>query len=350
MRRRLSRRKFIGQARTVALATPFLSLMGCSEEDDDRLLSFSGETMGTTYSVKLVDVPLGVAVSALPEEIASVLEAVNQQMSTYRPDSELSGFNAAGAETWIPVSADVLTVVEEALRVSRLTAGAFDPTVGPMVDLWGFGPGDRRQDVPSSDKIAAMQRAVGHALVETRTEPSALAKVAPGVGLDLSGVAKGFGVDKVAELLQARGVDNYLVEVGGELRGQGNGPGGRPWRVGIEKPTAVLGDIQRIVDLNRAALATSGDYRLFFERDGQRYSHILDPSTGHPVDHALASVTVVAATTMEADAFSTSLLVLGPEAGLRFASEHDVAAYFVVDRGKDFTATASPAFQRKFGA
>ncbi len=350
MRRRLSRRTFMGQARNVALTAPFITLLGCSDEEADGLLSFGGETMGTTYSVKLAQAPSRVVLSALHEDVTATLESVNRQMSTYRPDSELSGFNAAEAGIWVPVSADTLTVVETGLRIGRLTAGAFDPTIAPMVDLWGFGPGNRLQNVPSSDKIAAARRSVGHGLVETREGPPALTKRLSDVGLDLSGVAKGFGVDKVAELLQAKGVENYLVEIGGELRGRGSGPGGRPWRIGIEKPTALPGDIQRIIDLKDAALATSGDYRLFFEQAGRRYAHIIDPSTGQPVTHGLASVTVVAATTMEADALSTSLLVLGPEAGMRFATEQGVAAYFIVGRGESAAATASPAFRQTFGA
>ncbi len=345
---RLSRRDFIGHARSVAMATPFLSLLGCSDDGDDRLVSLAGKTMGTTYSVKLADAPRSIDGSTLAQEIDDLLEAVNQQMSTYRADSELSSFNAAVAGTWTPVSADTRSVIDKALAVSELTEGAFDPTVGPVVDLWGFGPGGAEQRVPSSEEIAATREGVGFAKVATRDEPSAVAKQASGVRLDLSGVAKGFGVDKVAEHLDARGVANYLVEVGGELRGSGSGPGGRQWRVGIEKPNAVPGDVERVVNLNGAALATSGDYRLFFERGGQRYSHIIDPGTGRPVDHDLASATVVASTTMDADALSTSLLVLGPDAGTRIAIEHDIAAFFIVGSSGSFSATSSPAFERRF--
>lgn len=348
MVRRLSRRDFIGQARSVALATPFLSLVGCSDEGDSRLISLGGKTMGTTYSVKLVDISPIIDKVTLAQEINGLLETINQQMSTYRPDSELSNFNAAASGTWAPISIDTRSVINEALRVSRLSAGAFDPTVGPIVDLWGFGPGGGHQRVPSPEEIASTRNNVGFAMIETRGEPSAVAKRSSGVRLDLSGVAKGFGVDKVAQHLKERGLSNYLVEVGGELRAHGSGSGGRSWRVGIEKPVAVPGDLQRIVDLNDAALATSGDYRLFFERNGHRYSHIIDPETGRPVNHDLASATVVATTTMEADALSTSLLVLGPDVGMKFAAEHDIAAFFVNGHSRDFTTTQSPAFKRRF--
>lgn len=345
---RFSRRDFIGQARNVALAAPFLSLIGCSGNDAKAVVSLSGNTMGTTYSIKLVDLPETIDIDQLAQEIDSTLETVNQQMSTYRPDSELSRFNAATAGTWIPVSMDTRSVVDEALRISQLTGGAFDPSVGPVVDLWGFGPGPGQKQVPSSEEIAALSESVGFAKVETRVEPPALRKQTVGLRLDLSGVAKGFGVDKVAALLEARGLSNHLVEVGGELRSSGHGPGGRAWRIGIEKPTAAPGDLQRIIDLDRAALATSGNYRLFFEHDGQSFSHIIDPARGRPVDHDLASATVVARTTMEADALSTSLLVLGPEAGMSFAREHDIAAYFITGPSGSFSAMASPAFERRF--
>lgn len=350
MPQRLTRRDFIHRAQGVALATPFLSLIGCS--DTSELQSLGGETMGTSYSVKLAGLPSGIAADALSGEIDGVLETVNRQMSTYRPDSELSRFNAASAGTWVPISHDTRTVIDEALRVGRLTGGAFDPTVGPVIDLWGFGPDGSRKSLPSNEDIAAARAVVGFAKVETRPEPAAdgpaVSKREPGIRLDLSGVAKGFGVDKVAEHLEARGITDYLVEVGGELRGSGQGPEGRPWRVGIEKPTAMPGDLQRVVELKRAALATSGDYRLFFEHEGRRYSHIIDPATGRPVDHDLVSVTVVAATTMEADALSTSLLVLGPEAGMQLSEKHDIAAYFIVSRGGSFDDLASPAFASRF--
>lgn len=346
----LSRRDFIRQAQSVALITPFLSLVGCRDDNIGGMMSLDGEKMGTTYSVKLVKVPDDIERRTLANEIDGLLATVNQQMSTYRPDSELSRFNAAAAGLRVPVSIDTLSVIDEALRVSRLTKGAFDPTVGPLIDLWGFGPGGGQESVPNPERITAARENVGFANVDTRIDSSTVTKLASGVRLDLSGVAKGFGVDKVAERLEARGINNFLVEVGGELRARGHGPGGRPWRVGIEKPTAIPRDLQRVVNLNNQALATSGNYRIFFESDGHRYSHIVNPRTGRPVDHDLASATVVAATTMEADALSTSLLVLGPEAGMRLTVENDIAAFFVTGRRGSFTEISSPAFEERFAA
>ena len=347
MVQRLSRRKFIGQAQGVVLATPFLSLVGCSDGTGD-LVTFVGETMGTTYSVKLVDAPGSVDHGVLEREIWETLETVNRQMSTYRPESELSRFNAANAGSWVATSNDTQSVIAAALRVSQQTKGAFDPTVGPVVDLWGFGSAGAEQQLPSEADIAAAQRIVGFSKIETRLDEPAVAKQIGGLRLDLSGIAKGFGVDQVAELLDQQGVDNYLVEVGGELRSKGKGPSGKLWRVGIERPTGMPGDLQKVVDLKDEALATSGNYRIFFEHDGQRYSHIINPQTGRPVDHDLASATVVAATTMEADALSTSLLVLGPDAGMELAIEQNVAALFIAGRGETFKETASPAFLQRF--
>ncbi len=343
----LSRRKFIGQAQGVVLATPFLSLYGCSEASQD-LVTLNGKTMGTTYSVKLVDTPRDLDSDAIAQGVGETLETVNRRMSTYRPESELSRFNAADAGVWVPTSDDTRSVIDEALRISRMTKGAFDPTVGPIVDLWGFGSGGDEPQLPPSEDVAAVQEMVGFSKIETRASESAVLKQTPVVHLDLSGIAKGFGVDMVAEYLERQGVENYLVEVGGELRSRGHGPAGQAWRVGIERPSGVPGDLQQVVDLKGEALATSGNYRIFFEQDGHRYSHIINPQTGRPVNHDLASATVVAPTTMEADALSTSLLVLGPDAGMELAVEHDIAAFFVTGNDEAFSEMASPAFVRRF--
>ncbi len=347
MAHRLSRRKFIGQAQGVMLATPFLGLFGCSEVSQD-LVTLNGKTMGTTYSVKLVGTPRELDSNAIAQGIGETLETVNRQMSTYRPESEISRFNAADSGVWMATSDDTRSVIDEALRISRLTKGAFDPTVGPIVDLWGFGSSRDEPQLPSTEDVAAVQEMVGFSKIVTRAGESAVLKQTPAVNLDLSGIAKGFGVDMVAEYLERQGVANYLVEVGGELRSKGRGPEGQAWRVGIERPSGVPGDLQQVVELKGEALATSGNYRIFFEEDGHRYSHIINPQTGRPVDHNLASATVVAPTTMEADALSTSLLVLGPDAGMELAVEHDIAAFFITGNGKAFSEMASPAFVRRF--
>ena len=340
-----SRRDVIRQAKHLALATPFLSLIAC-DGGGRRQTVLNGATMGTTYSVKIPRMPKGLERETLERDIAAILETVNAQMSTYRPDSELSRFNAGASASWVEVSPDTLAVVDEALRVSRLSGGAFDPTIGPLVDLWGFGPGGSGlRAVPSQARIEATLPATGFRHVRTTATPHAMGKDRRDIRVDLSGIAKGFGVDKVAEYLERTGVDHYLVDIGGELRGRGYNARGSVWRVGIERPAAP-GTVQRVVRLGGQGLATSGDYRIFFEHDGARYSHILDARDGRPVDHGLASVTVVAPTAMQADALSTALMVLGPEAGLELARREGVAAFFIARQGDGFVETASPEFGR----
>lgn len=344
---RLSRRDFLRHTKGLALATPFLSLTACEDRDVQRRLSvIPGETMGTTYSVKITDLPAGIEQGTLATDIDRLLDRVNAQMSTYRPDSELSRFNDSAADAWTAVSTDTLKVVEAALSVGRLSDGAFDPTVGPLIDLWGFGAGGESQRVPATAHIEAALDQIGYGHVGTNSSEPAIGKRGRNVRVDLSGIAKGFGVDKVAEHLDSLGLENYLVDIGGELRGRGRSPEDRPWRVGIEKPRAAPGTVQRVVRVDGRAIATSGDYRIFFESEGQRFSHIVNPRTGRPVDHGLASATVVAETTMQADALSTALLVLGPEAGLKLAEREGIAAHFIARTETGFKELASPAFAK----
>jgi len=340
----LTRRDFLRHTRRVALATPFLSIMACDDRGR-RQTELNGATMGTTYSIKIPHLPGDVEREALERGVAAVLEAVNDRMSTYRENSELSLFNAGAAAGNIPVSPDTLAVVDEALRISRLSGGAFDPTVGPLVGLWGFGAYGGAPAVPARDRIAATIPATGFRHVRTSASPPALAKDRDDIRVDLSGIAKGFGVDKVAEYLELSGVEYYLVEIGGELRGRGYNSQGSVWRIGIERPDLPAAP-RRVVRLGGQGLATSGDYRIFFERDGARYSHILDPRSGRPVDHGLASVTVVAPTAMEADGLSTALMVMGPAAGLELARREGIAAFFMARKGDGIVETASPEFTR----
>ncbi len=344
MIRAFSRRDIIRQARGLALATPFLSLIACDGGAGRRLTLITGTTMGTSYSVKIPHLPTQVDRHALEADIARILETVNAQMSTYRPDSELSRFNAGSAASWTEVSSETLRVVEAALGTSRLVEGAFDPTIGPLVELWGFGPGGRAPNVPTEDRIQDLLRNINYGHLRTKAVPAALGKAREGLRVDLSGIAKGFAVDKLAEQLERIGIEYYLVEIGGELRGRGYSPRGDIWRVGIERPSPASGTVQRVVRLGGQALATSGDYRIFFERDGARYSHILDPRNGRPVDHGLASVTVVAPSTLEADALSTALMVLGPEVGFELARRDGIAAFFIAKTDRGFAERIAPEF------
>jgi thiamine biosynthesis lipoprotein len=339
-----SRRDVLRGAQGLALATPFLGLAAC-DESDSRTLKLAGATMGTGYSVAIADPPAGLDRRALKAAIERDLEAVNEQMSNWRARSEISRFNGGSAPSWAAVSRDTLTVVEQALAVARLSGGAFDPTIGPLVDLWGFGPGAAERRIPADARIEAALQTTGFRHVRTRTSIPAVAKDRPDLEIDLSGVAKGFGVDKLAERLEAEGVAHYLVEIGGELRARGRSARRRPWRIGVEKPVAGRRAIQRIVGLEAGAIATSGNYRNFFDSGETRYSHIIDPRRGEPVRHALASVTVVAPTAMQADALSTALMVLGPEAGFDLAERAGLAALFIVKDGGGFAQVGSSRFE-----
>ena len=347
----LTRRELFERTGALALATPFLSLAACDDVDRGRSPTrLSGHTMGTAYQVKISDKPAHVDLDHLAADVTDILETVNRQMSTYRSDSELSHFNSWAANSCMPVSADTLAVAEEALGIAALSDGAYDPTVGPLVDLWGFGAAGDVLKVPARRDIDDLRGRIGHAKVSAATDRPGLIKRSPGIQVDLCGIAKGFGVDMVAEHLERTAVGHYLIEIGGELRGRGWNPGGGAWRVGIERPGLAFGGVQRVVRLDGRGLATSGDYRIFFEEKGRRYSHILDPRTGRPVDHGLASVTVIAPTTMEADGLSTALMVLGPEDGMKLAERENIAAFFITKQGRGFAEAASTAFLRYLGA
>lgn len=329
-----------------------LTLWGCDPGGDrpaaasPRAWTLDGPTMGTTWSVQVPRPPAELDRAALAADVEAVLTAVNQQMSTYEADSLLSRFNASSGTDWFPVSNELAAVVAHALAVSEASGGAFDVTVGPLVNLWGFGPDGRLEQVPDQAAIDAARAHVGHAQLAARQHPPALKKADARLFVDLSAIAKGHATDRVAALLDARGVGDYLVEIGGELRARGANAGGQPWRLAIEEPLTGTRAIHRVLGLSDAALATSGDYRNFFERGGVRYSHTIAPRTGRPVTHGLASVSVVAPNTTHADAMATALLVLGPEKGFELAEREGLAAYFIERDGEKFAVRHTSAFAR----
>ena len=258
------------------------------------------------------------------------LDEVNAAMSTYLSTSEVSRFNNHDGSGWFPVSTATARVVIEAQRVSSLTDSAFDITVSPLVNLWGFGPGACSGRVPSAEKISTLRERCGYDKLSVRLDPPAVQKHATKVQIDLSAIAKGYAVDTVAEHLRSLAVESYLVNVGGEMRAAGEKAPGVPWRAGIETPVSIGRSVYRTLRLEDRALATSGDYRNFFVSGGKRYSHTIDPRTGRPVTHALASVSVLVETCMEADALATALLVLGPEAGYHLAERLKLPVLFIV--------------------
>jgi thiamine biosynthesis lipoprotein len=262
--------------------------------------------------------------------IESELAQINAWMSTYDPESTLSRFNRAPVGEWIEVDAELITVLDSALTLSRESSGAFDVTVGPLVNAWGFGPVNLDgPDGPSADELAALLTRVGYQLLEIRSTPAALRKTAD-IYVDLSAIAKGFGVDRVAQLLQQSGCQDFLVDIGGEVRVRGVNPAGKAWRIGIEVPDPdSQGGIQRILALHDQAVATSGDYRNFRDLAGHRISHTIDPRTGRPVEHGLASVTVVHESAMWADGYATAINVLGPQAGFALAEAKGLSALLI---------------------
>nr|MCU0539772.1 FAD:protein FMN transferase [Desulfobacterales bacterium] len=276
-----------------------------------------GRTMGTTYHVKVV-AGSAAAVKGTKDKIERRLEEINRSMSPYLPESEISRFNRfreTGAE--FPVSTDFLRVMQAAAQVYAMTGGAWDGTVNPLVDLWGFGRGGRRDRAPAPEAIAALMAEVGFDAIEIR-EHGALVKRRGDVSLDLSSIAKGYGVDAVAEVLRRSGFTDFLVEIGGETAASGKRSDGKPWRVGISRPApdARVDDLHAVIALRDQALATSGDYRNFFIHNGVRYAHIIDPRTGYPVSSHVVSASVLAPDCTLADGLATALIVMGAERGL----------------------------------
>jgi len=308
-----------------------LSLLTCcTPAPENQVMALQGATMGTFYSIRILDLPPTIEPTRLRDRIEAELELVNELMSTYRDDSELSGFNRNRTTDWFAISPALAELVQETLWTSEVSDGAFDVTIGPLVNLWGFGPGGRSDTPPADAEIARAKARVGYRKLSVRSDPPALRKSEPALYLDLSAIAKGYGVDRLAELLDATGIADYLTEIGGELRGRGYNGRGLPWQIAVERPDPKGRVVHRILALRDGALATSGDYRNFFEQDGKRYSHTIDPKTGRPVTHQLASVTVLAPRTARADALATAFLVLGPEAGFDLAESLKTPALFIV--------------------
>jgi thiamine biosynthesis lipoprotein len=326
-----------------ALLLPLVA--ACSRAPEHDVLVLQGTTMGTGYRVQVVDLPANVLPQRLQSDIDAELALVNDLMSTYRESSELSHFNRSRSLDWFAVSPALAFLAREALWTSETSGGAFDPTVGPLVNLWGFGPGGEPDAVPSDKQIAEAQRRVGHHMLSVREAPPALRKSEPELYLDLSAIAKGYGVDRIAKLLDGAGVQSYLVEIGGELRGRGHNASGLPWRIAVERPDPGVREVHSVVELHGGAMATSGDYRNFFELDGKLYSHSIDPRTGRPVSHSLASVTVLAPTAARADALATAFLVLGPEDGLTLAESLRTAALFIVRTSNGYSDRRTTSLQ-----
>ena len=334
--------------------TPLAILSGCAYE------VVTGSTMGTTYAIT-ANCPDRIPSAA----VAALLRRIDARMSTYDEASELMRFNRGPVGEWMPVSRELVEVVAAAKTVAEHTGGALDPTVAPLVALWGFGasaqkaawaPNDPEdasqprpgtvakrtsQDGPDAAAIRSALLSVGHHHVRYRLAPPALAKDRA-VSMDLSAIAKGHAVDRIGDVLQAAGCRAFLVELGGEIRASGPAPSGGPWRIGVDSPSG-RGQLDEPIRLRDAGMATSGDYRQYAEHDGSRVTHIIDPRSGYPVRHRLASVTVVAESARSADAYATALMVLGERDGMRFADDAGLAVLFIVRTEEGFETLRSEA-------
>jgi len=309
-------------------------------------LHMSGRTMGTSYSIKYHPNQNSPPLKAMQTEVDALLAEINQTMSTYDPESELSRFNRMPTTDWVSASPSLRTVLKTALEIGAQSEGAFDITVGPLVNLWGFGPESHPDRIPLESDIAAARTRSGLDKVTLSEAQPAIRKHRPDVFLDLSGIAKGYGVDRVAELMTARGIEHYMVEIGGEIRVRGLKNRETPWRIAIEKPLPGERSVHTMLALSDMALATSGNYRNFFDIAGRRFSHTIDPTTGQPVDHHLVSVTVLADTTMRADAWATAFQVLGPDRGMALAERINLPVLFVIEHDGQFEERICCAFQR----
>lgn len=308
---------------------------------------FEGRTMGTTWSVKAV-LPATADVRALSAMVQRALDAVVAQMSAWEPGSDLARFNRSPAGTWATLPAGFATVLRRALEIAADSDGAFDPTLGALTDLWGFGPQPFSGAPPARWAIETARAPAGWRRIaldgERLLQPG-------GLQIDLNGIAKGFGVDEAARALDRAGVRSYLVEVGGELRGLGAKPDGQPWWVELERPPGEGEDASRtLLALHGLSVATSGGYRRFFEHAGRRYAHTLDPATGTPCAGETASVTVIHRECMTADALATALTVMGPDAALAFAAARDLPALIVRQGPERLEERLSPALQAMLDA
>ena len=320
------------------------TLLGCSASEDPQtpnIEAVTGLAMGTSYTVKWVAQD-GIDSTVVAQGAKAELARVEDSMSTYMDASDLSGFNGASIHVWHPVPVEMASLVARALDISLQTNGAFDITVGSLVDLWGFGPDPVPEYIPTDAALAALRPVIGYQHIQVKHQPPALLKTV-GSSIDLSAIAKGYGVDAIALWLEGQGINHYLVEVGGELRARGKKPSGS-WRIAIETPVAGASSIYQPMPINDIAVATSGNYRNYYELDGIRYSHTLDPSTLKPVTHNLASVTVIDKSAAKADALATALMVMGGEKGLAWAELHLVPAYFIMKQSTGFVAQSTTEF------
>ncbi|HEY1844854.1 MAG TPA: FAD:protein FMN transferase ApbE [Buttiauxella sp.] len=329
-------------------AIALLLLAGCDNTTvkDEAGLVLEGKTMGTFWRVSIAGVDAAKQ-SGLRTQIQAQLDGDDRLLSTYKADSALSRFNQSRSTEPYPVTEAMSDIVTESLRIGAKTSGAMDITVGPLVNLWGFGPDKQPVKTPTQAQIDAAKALTGlqHLTVINKAGQQWLQKDLPGLYVDLSTIGEGFAADHLAHLMEQNGISRYLVSVGGAVVTRGTNADGKAWRVAIQKPTDRENAVQAIVDLNGHGISTSGSYRNYYELEGKRLSHVIDPVTGAPIQHKLVSATVIATTAMEADGWDTGLMVLGMEKAKEVAQKEGLAVYLIAKEGEGFTTWMSPQFK-----
>ncbi len=326
---------------TVLLA--LFTLSACDKPD--QTYRFSGSTMGTTYNIVIISKDTHIRAKA-QTAIKSSLKYVNRHLNNWNKDSEISRFNRSNSTAPIKIGPSLLQIMHASNIVHEQSNGFFDTTLDPIIDLWGFGPIQAEKKAPSATQIKTMLTQIGQSQqLELNSEDQTLKKRHKHVTINLSAIAKGYGIDKIAESFEELNIENFMIEIGGDLLTRGENPYGQDWRIGIEQPDSFGKDLQKIVTVSNLAMATSGDYRNYFEESGKRYSHIIDPHTGYPIKHKTVSVSVLAQNAMYADAWATALLALGQEEGRKIAEKYNIAAFFISHSHENsFITSASTAF------
>ncbi|MEJ2543495.1 MAG: FAD:protein FMN transferase [Calditrichaceae bacterium] len=324
----------------------YFLLFSCTEKQPFR---FIGKTMGTTFSIAIADTMVNPGlIESTKSKVDDLLRQVNKQMSTWDPTSEISLFNKKTDNEPLPVSSDFINVLNLAKVIYHESEGAFDPTVGPLVDLWGFGKEGSRFTPPKEEEVEKRRKYVGFDLIEI-VDNKMIKKSHPETHLDLSAIAKGFGVDKVGDLLESMDYKNFMVEIGGEVVVNGQKKSGK-WRIGIDRPyfDAVPGqNLEAVIEVSNVGIATSGDYRNYFVSDDKTYSHTIDPVTGRPIVNGVASVTVIAPNCTLADAMATAIMVMGAKKGLKWVnSKSEVEAFIIIRTDEGYDEIFSPGFKK----
>ncbi len=330
------------------IAVALLLLAGCDNtaQQKETGLVLEGKTMGTFWRASLAGVD-GARQNELRAKIQAQLDGDDRLLSTYKSDSALSRFNQSRSTAPYPVTEAMSDIVTESLRIGAKTAGAMDITVGPLVNLWGFGPDKQPVKTPDRAQIDAAKALTGlqHLTVINKAGQQWLQKDLPDLYVDLSTIGEGYAADHLARLMEQNGISRYLVSVGGAVVTRGTNADGKAWRVAIQKPTDRENAVQAVVDLNGHGISTSGSYRNYYELEGKRLSHVIDPATGEPIQHKLVSATVIATTAMEADGWDTGLMVLGTEKAKQVAEKEGLAVYLITKEGEGFTTWMSPQFK-----